>query len=138
MTGGGVRTVVVTDPVSDLDDPRTAGVLRSAGLEIRHAPRIGERTAEEVIAFTADAPEGVVSTDPFVAGISVAAQREGLETAVAAAVAVLGGGRPAGLVNPGALASPALDWPSRRWGSGGLPEAAPPLGSPSPSLAERQ
>ena len=137
MTGGGVRTVVVTDPVSDLDDPRTARVLRFAGLEIRHAPRIGERTPEEVIAFMADAPDGVV-TDPFVAGISYAAQREALEPAVAAAVAVLGGGRPAGLVNPGALASPALDWPSRRWGSGGLPEAAPPLGSPSPSLAERQ
>ena len=53
MTGGGVRTVVVTDPVSDLDDPRTARVLRFAGLEIRHAPRIGERTPEEVIAFAA-------------------------------------------------------------------------------------
>jgi hypothetical protein len=32
-----------------------------------------------------------------------------LETAVAAAVTVLDGGRPAGLVNPEALAMPALD-----------------------------
>jgi phosphoglycerate dehydrogenase-like enzyme len=64
MTGGR-QTVVVTYPVFDLEDPRTAGVLRSAGLEIRHVPRVGERTQEEVIAFMGDASAGVVSTDPF-------------------------------------------------------------------------
>jgi phosphoglycerate dehydrogenase-like enzyme len=65
MSGGGPRTVVVTYPAFDLGDPRTAGVLRSAGLEIRHVPRVGERSREEVIAFMADASAGIVSTDPF-------------------------------------------------------------------------
>jgi phosphoglycerate dehydrogenase-like enzyme len=59
------RTVVVTYPVFDGDDPRTAGVLRAAGLEIRHEPRVGERTTDDVLAFMADATAGLVSTDPF-------------------------------------------------------------------------
>ena len=49
---------------------------------------------------------------PHVAGISVVAQQQALETAVASVLAVLDGGRPPGLVNPDALASrpaPALD-----------------------------
>jgi D-3-phosphoglycerate dehydrogenase / 2-oxoglutarate reductase len=65
MSDDARRTVVVTYPAFDEDDPRTAGVLRAAGLEIRYEPRVGERTTDEVLAFMADATAGVVSTDPF-------------------------------------------------------------------------
>jgi hypothetical protein len=40
------RTVVVTYPVFDEGDPRTAGVLRGAGLRIRHEPKVAERTTD--------------------------------------------------------------------------------------------
>jgi phosphoglycerate dehydrogenase-like enzyme len=65
VSDDGPRTVVVTYPAFDGDDPRTAGVLRAAGLNIRYEPRVGERTTDEVLAFMADATAGVVSTDPF-------------------------------------------------------------------------
>jgi phosphoglycerate dehydrogenase-like enzyme len=65
MSDDGARLVVVTYPAFDEGDPRTAGVLRAAGFEIRHEPRVGERTADEVLAFMVDATAGVVSTDPF-------------------------------------------------------------------------
>jgi phosphoglycerate dehydrogenase-like enzyme len=65
MSGDGARTVVVTYPAFDEDDPRTGGVLRGAGLEIRLRPRVGECTTGEVLGFMADATAGVVSTDPF-------------------------------------------------------------------------
>src|SRR5205823_1056803 len=51
MTGDGARTVVVTYPAFDEDDPLTAGALRAAGLEIRLEPRLGERSSEEVLRF---------------------------------------------------------------------------------------
>jgi phosphoglycerate dehydrogenase-like enzyme len=65
MTVDGVRAVVVTYPAFDLNDPRTAGALRAAGLEIRHEPRVAERSPEKVLRFMADATAGVISTDPF-------------------------------------------------------------------------
>jgi phosphoglycerate dehydrogenase-like enzyme len=65
MTGAAVSTVVVTYPAFDEGDPRTAGAFRSAGLSIRHAPRVGERSPDDVVALMADAVAGVVSTDPF-------------------------------------------------------------------------
>jgi phosphoglycerate dehydrogenase-like enzyme len=65
MSDDGPRTVVVTYPAFDESDPRTAGVLRAAGFEIRYVPRVGERTTEEVLGLMTDATAGVVSTDPF-------------------------------------------------------------------------
>lgn len=61
MTG----TVVVTYPGFDPDDPRSAGLLRAAGLETRHQPRSGERTAADVARLMHGAVAGIVSTDPF-------------------------------------------------------------------------
>ena len=61
----GASIVVVTYPAFDEHDLRTGGRLRSAGLGIRHEPRLGERTPENVLAFMADATAGIVSTDPF-------------------------------------------------------------------------
>jgi phosphoglycerate dehydrogenase-like enzyme len=65
MTEDGARTVVVTYPAFDENDPSTGGALRAAGLEIRLEPRVGERPPAEVLRFMADATAGVVSTDPF-------------------------------------------------------------------------
>ena len=62
---GSGRVVVVTYPAFDADDPRTGGVLRAAGFELRLEPRVAERTPDEVLAIMADATAGVVSTDPF-------------------------------------------------------------------------
>jgi len=65
MSDDGTRTVVVTYPAFDADDPPTGGALRAAGFDVRLEPRLGERKTDEVLAFMADADAGVVSTDPF-------------------------------------------------------------------------
>jgi phosphoglycerate dehydrogenase-like enzyme len=57
--------VVVTYPGFDTGDPRTAGVLRDHGLDVRFAPRTGERSAADVVRLMDGAVGGIVSTDPF-------------------------------------------------------------------------
>ena len=59
------ETVVVTFPAFVADDPAHSGVLRDAGLLVRLAPKLGARTAAEVVELMADAVGGIVSTDPF-------------------------------------------------------------------------
>jgi len=58
-------TIVVTYPGFDEADPRTAGTLAEHGLDVRFAPRTGERTSEDVAELMRDAVGGIVSTDPF-------------------------------------------------------------------------
>jgi phosphoglycerate dehydrogenase-like enzyme len=58
-------TVVVTYPGFDPDGGETARTLRDAGFAIRYAPRVSERTPDEVAALMADATAGIISTDPF-------------------------------------------------------------------------
>lgn len=58
-------TVVVTYPGFDPDDGETARTLREAGFSIRYAPRVSERTPDEVAALMAGADAGIISTDPF-------------------------------------------------------------------------
>ena len=58
-------TVVVTYPGFDPDDPRSAGLLRAAGLDARREPRTGERAAVDVARLMRGAVAGIVSTDPF-------------------------------------------------------------------------
>src|ERR1700749_548997 len=70
MTGHG--PVVVTYPGFDLEDERTAGALRGAGLTIRYEPRRGERSPADVARVMADASAGIVSTDPFDASVFAA------------------------------------------------------------------
>jgi D-3-phosphoglycerate dehydrogenase / 2-oxoglutarate reductase len=65
MTGADAPTVVVTYPAFDDKDPHTAGALRAAGLSIVHAPRLTERSPDDVVALMSDAVAGVVSSDPF-------------------------------------------------------------------------
>jgi D-3-phosphoglycerate dehydrogenase len=65
MTEVEAPLVIVTYPAFDDDDPQTGGALRSAGLSVRHAPRVSYRSPEDVVALMADAEAGVVSTDPF-------------------------------------------------------------------------
>lgn len=65
MTGAAARTVVVTYPAFDVNDSRTGGALEAAGLQVRHEPRLTERSPEDVVALMAGATAGVVSTDPF-------------------------------------------------------------------------
>jgi phosphoglycerate dehydrogenase-like enzyme len=48
-----------------LDDPETGSLLRDAGLEIRHEPKVGGRTCTEVARLVANAVGAIVSTDPF-------------------------------------------------------------------------
>ena len=63
MTENGV--VVVTFSGFDPDDSDSAGLLVSAGLEVRFAPKMGARSPAEVAILMSDAVAGVVSTDPF-------------------------------------------------------------------------
>lgn len=64
--GGRARPlVVVTWPSFDPDDPETGGLLTAAGLRVRHAPKTGARSVDEVRTLMADASAAIVSTDPF-------------------------------------------------------------------------
>jgi phosphoglycerate dehydrogenase-like enzyme len=72
---GGRGVVLVTWMRFDPEDRRTGGRLRAAGLDVRHAPKLGARSAAEVAALAADAVGAIVSTDPFDAGVFAAAPR---------------------------------------------------------------
>jgi phosphoglycerate dehydrogenase-like enzyme len=71
----GRDVVLVTWMRFDPDDHRTGGRLRAAGLALRHAPKLGARTHEEVAELAADAVAAIVSTDPFDARVFAAAPR---------------------------------------------------------------
>src|SRR5687768_9762904 len=68
-----VRTVVVTWPDYDVRDERVGGALEAAGLAVRLAPKLGDRSAPEVRAILAGAVGAIVSTDPFDATVLAAA-----------------------------------------------------------------
>jgi phosphoglycerate dehydrogenase-like enzyme len=70
MSKNGV--VVVTFPGFDRDDPASAGLLDTARLGIRLAPKTGPRGPAEVVALMEDAVAGIVSTDPFDAAVFAA------------------------------------------------------------------
>ena len=59
----------------DLGDPDTGRRLQDAGLEIKLAPKVGARTAEEVAELMSNAVAAIVSTDPFDASVFDAAHR---------------------------------------------------------------
>jgi phosphoglycerate dehydrogenase-like enzyme len=67
------RTVVVTWPDYDVGDERLGGALEAAGLTVRLAPKLGDRSVAEVRALVADADGAIVSTDPFDATVLAAA-----------------------------------------------------------------
>lgn len=58
-------TVIVTYPGFDPDDPEVGGVLREAGLELRMEPKLGERSAAELIELLGDAVAAIADADPF-------------------------------------------------------------------------
>ncbi|HEY1517754.1 MAG TPA: phosphoglycerate dehydrogenase [Solirubrobacteraceae bacterium] len=69
MTAPPRPTVVVTYPGFDPEDQKTAGALGAAGFAIRLEPRYFDRSPEETLRIMADATAGIVSTDPFTAGV---------------------------------------------------------------------
>ncbi len=62
-------TVVVTYPGFDEQDPEVGGVLRDAGLALRMEPKLGDRSADELIELLGDAIAVVADGDPFVAPV---------------------------------------------------------------------
>ena len=57
--------VLVTGPGFDLEGERTGVLLRQAGLAIRHEPKTGNRTAEQLSMLLDGAVAAIASTDPF-------------------------------------------------------------------------
>jgi phosphoglycerate dehydrogenase-like enzyme len=57
--------VLVTWPSFDPDGADTGLLLRQAGLQVRLAPKLGNRTAREVHKLVGNAVAAIVSTDPF-------------------------------------------------------------------------
>lgn len=62
-------TVLATWSGFDPDDEATAGVLRDAGLDVRFAPRLLERSEEEVVELAHDAVAVIADADPFTADV---------------------------------------------------------------------
>jgi phosphoglycerate dehydrogenase-like enzyme len=65
--------VLVTWIDFDPDDPDTGGRLRSAGLEVRLAPKLGARDHQELAQLVRGAVAAIVSTDPFERAVFAAA-----------------------------------------------------------------
>lgn len=63
------RIVLVTWPDYDTDDPELGGALRAAGLELRLAPKLGQRSPEELSSLLDGAFGAIASTDPFTADV---------------------------------------------------------------------
>lgn len=61
--------VLVTWPDFPMGDGEAGGRLRTAGLTVRLAPKLGARQPEEVRALAEDAVAAIVSTDPFDASV---------------------------------------------------------------------
>ena len=68
----GSHTILITWPRFDPGDQRTAGRIRAAGYEVRHAPKHGPRSPEELIRLLAGAVGAIASTDPFTAEVFAA------------------------------------------------------------------
>jgi D-3-phosphoglycerate dehydrogenase len=62
-------TVLVTWSGFVESDAETAGVLRDAGLTVRFAPRLRERSPEEVVELAGDAVAVIADADPFNASV---------------------------------------------------------------------
>jgi len=67
--------VVVTWPDYRIDDVNTGGRLVAGGCEVVLAPRLGDRSPNEVQMLMADADAAIVSTDTFTAGVIQACPR---------------------------------------------------------------
>jgi phosphoglycerate dehydrogenase-like enzyme len=63
------KTVLVTWPDYDMDDPRLGRALLDAGLEVRLEPKRGARTPEQLSALLDGVVGAIVSTDPFTADV---------------------------------------------------------------------
>jgi phosphoglycerate dehydrogenase-like enzyme len=63
------KTVLVTWPDYDMDDPRLGRALLDAGLEVRLEPKRGARTPEQLAALLDGVVGAIVSTDPFTADV---------------------------------------------------------------------
>jgi phosphoglycerate dehydrogenase-like enzyme len=59
----------------DADGEQTGARLRAAGLQIRHAPKTGARSASDMAGLAADVVAAIVSTDPFDRAVFAAAPR---------------------------------------------------------------
>ncbi len=57
--------MLVTWPHYDPHDPQLGGALTAAGLHLRLAPKLGARSADELLGLAAAAAGAIVSTDPF-------------------------------------------------------------------------
>ncbi|MEX1124946.1 MAG: phosphoglycerate dehydrogenase [Acidimicrobiia bacterium] len=69
MHMSGHPTILITWPRFDPEDAPTAGRIRAAGYEVRHAAKRGRRTPEELIDLLPDVVGAIVSTDPFTAEV---------------------------------------------------------------------
>jgi phosphoglycerate dehydrogenase-like enzyme len=66
VIGGSHRGVVlVTFTDFDVEHGEVGGALRAAGLEVRHAPKRGPRSEDELAALLDGVVGAIVSTDPF-------------------------------------------------------------------------
>lgn len=65
----GRPTILITWPRFDPDDQRTAGRIRAAGYDVRHAAKHGPRSPEELISLLSGAVGAIASTDPFTAEV---------------------------------------------------------------------
>lgn len=65
----GSPTILITWPRFDPDDEHTAGRIRAAGYEVRHAAKLGPRSPEELIGLLSGVVGAIVSTDPFTAEV---------------------------------------------------------------------
>lgn len=61
--------ILVTWPDYPADDVANGGSLTAAGLALRIAPKLGDRTSHELCGLARDAVGAIVSTDPFDAAV---------------------------------------------------------------------
>jgi len=98
---GAPRSVLITWPDYPADGSHVGTRLAAAGLSIRRAPKLADRSAEELCELAAGASAAIVSTDPFdvrvfaacpelriIARVGVGVDSIDLEAASAAGVAV--------------------------------------------------
>ncbi len=63
--GTTIPVVLVTFTDFPVSHPDVGGVLEAAGLQLRHAPKVGPRSEAELAALLPDVVGAIVSTDPF-------------------------------------------------------------------------
>ena len=69
MSSSDRPTILVTWPRFDPEDPQTGGRIEAAGYAVRHVPKQGHRSSDELIALLFHAIGAIVSTDPFTAEV---------------------------------------------------------------------